>query len=316
MSHEIESIAYAGETPWHGLGTKVRHDVSAENMLKAAGLDWHVKMCPMTASFNGEHIPVKDRFALVRDKDKKVMTVASEAWKPVQNEEMLKFMSQFVEAGGAKLETAGSLRGGQIVWALANLNHDFEVRPRDKVKGYLLMTSSHAVGRATTASTTQIRVVCRNTLRMAEGEHEVHYKQNHLKEFDFEAAKLRVIDAHEELSGAERIARTLADLKISVQDAVEKVYAPIMFPDLDLVEAIPNLSNSDFLPRNLNEILDSYHNAPGADPGTGWGALNAITHWSDHIAGRDGNTRLFNSWFGANSKNKVAVQAKLMELAQ
>ena len=45
MAHELEmvngeaSMAYAGETPWHGLGVKVESDISTDDMMVAAGLD-------------------------------------------------------------------------------------------------------------------------------------------------------------------------------------------------------------------------------------------------------------------------------------
>ena len=41
MAHQIETVngkvqmAYAGETPWHGLGTKVLSDLTPEQMLEA-----------------------------------------------------------------------------------------------------------------------------------------------------------------------------------------------------------------------------------------------------------------------------------------
>lgn len=316
MAHEVESMAYARAVPWHGLGAQVSADVTAEEMLEAAGLNWRVKMCPMTAEFEGEHVKVPGRFALIRDKDKKVMTVASEAWTPVQNSDILSFFKNYVEAGGARLETAGSLRGGARVWALASLDHSFEARPGDKVKGYLLLTGSHVVGCATTASTTQVRVVCANTLRMAESNQQLHYKQNHLREFDFSAAKAHIESAHEELVTAEKIAKQLVSLKLSVYDALEKAILPVFAPNVDMdLEAITKAVNEPaLLPRTISEIMDSYYNAPGADPDTGWGAMNAVTHWTDHICGRDSSTRLFRSWIGDNSKNKLAVQDKLLEL--
>ena len=48
MSHELEMIdgkaqmAYAGDVPWHGLGVKVSNDLTPQQMLEAAGLDWTV----------------------------------------------------------------------------------------------------------------------------------------------------------------------------------------------------------------------------------------------------------------------------------
>ena len=42
MSHEVEQMAYAGEVPWHGLGTKVPNNISIDDMLEQSGLNWTV----------------------------------------------------------------------------------------------------------------------------------------------------------------------------------------------------------------------------------------------------------------------------------
>jgi len=38
MAHMVETMAYAGELPWHGLGTKVSENISVDDMMKEAGL--------------------------------------------------------------------------------------------------------------------------------------------------------------------------------------------------------------------------------------------------------------------------------------
>ena len=49
MAHELEIVngvaqmAYAGETPWHGLGVKVSNDLTPEQMMDKAGLNWAVR---------------------------------------------------------------------------------------------------------------------------------------------------------------------------------------------------------------------------------------------------------------------------------
>ena len=35
MSHEVETMAYAGETPWHGLGTPVSNDLTPAQMMQS-----------------------------------------------------------------------------------------------------------------------------------------------------------------------------------------------------------------------------------------------------------------------------------------
>jgi hypothetical protein len=48
MAHDLlhDNMAYVGEVPWHRLGKRVPGDVTAENMIVAAGLNWKVKKVP------------------------------------------------------------------------------------------------------------------------------------------------------------------------------------------------------------------------------------------------------------------------------
>ena len=49
MAHEVEMIngqaqlAYVGDVPWHGLGVEVRNDMTPEQIMVKAGLDWTVE---------------------------------------------------------------------------------------------------------------------------------------------------------------------------------------------------------------------------------------------------------------------------------
>ena len=50
MVAAVETMAYAGELPWHGLGTKVPQDLSTDEFIKQAGLDWTVSKKPLFLS--------------------------------------------------------------------------------------------------------------------------------------------------------------------------------------------------------------------------------------------------------------------------
>ena len=39
MADAVETMAYAGEVPWHGLGVKVDDTLTPQEMVVAAGLD-------------------------------------------------------------------------------------------------------------------------------------------------------------------------------------------------------------------------------------------------------------------------------------
>ena len=40
MAHLVDSLAWSGQVPWHGLGTKLPENVTGEDMVRFAGLDW------------------------------------------------------------------------------------------------------------------------------------------------------------------------------------------------------------------------------------------------------------------------------------
>lgn len=318
MSHEIETMAFANEVPWHGLGNRVDTTVSVDEMLVAAGLDWSVKLHPTFAHVDGQPVRVPNKSALIRSTDNKVLTTASDKWQPVQNRDVLEFFREYAEAGGCTLETAGSLRGGKMVWGLANLKRGFTTgNGRDAVKGYILFSSPHEAGKAASVRTTGVRVVCANTMRLAmAGNSEALYSQSHLKAFDFGKAKEVVGIAHEALGQAERNAKTLEGLNLSEFDTV-RVLARHFQPDMaekdeDIQTLINNVQKRT---QSLHQVLLSNEQAPGAIPGNGWGVLNAVTFWADHVSGSSRDGRLSSAWFGANEKVKVAVERDLLAMA-
>lgn len=324
MSHEVETMAFANEVPWHGLGNRVDTSVSIEEMLVAAGLDWDVALHPMFTRVGDENIRIPNKSALVRATDNKVLTTASDKWRPVQNREVLEFFRAYAVAGGATLETAGSLNGGKTVWGLANLGHGFTVGNGDAVKGYVLLASHHEMGKATTVRLTTVRVVCANTMAMAVQGKRAQYSQNHLSDFNPEAARAALGLAHEGMVEQERRAKLLASLKLTPSDVV-RVLAPrfqLSLPTQELVEEVRRqetvdklLSDANSRSKAMHDVLLSYDKAPGATPGTGWGVLNAVTYWADHVAGRDRGARMAKSWFGSSGDVKLAVEHDLLSMA-
>ena len=126
MVAAVETMAYAGEVPWHGLGVPVSNDLTPAQMMKKAGLDWRVEEVESYIDFNGKKIPTGQK-SLVRETDGRLLTNVGEKWNPCQNETAFEFFHEYVMAGDMEMNTAGSLRDGKMVWALAKVKESFDL---------------------------------------------------------------------------------------------------------------------------------------------------------------------------------------------
>jgi phage/plasmid-like protein (TIGR03299 family) len=93
--------------------------------------------------------------------------MVTDRYAPIQNRDAFEtFGHLFGDA--AVLHTAGSLRGGRIVWGLAEFPDRFIVGD-DEHRRFLLVTTRHDGSGCMRAFPTAVRVVCNNTLNVALG---------------------------------------------------------------------------------------------------------------------------------------------------
>ncbi len=123
MAHEIETMAFFQQTPWHGLGTALHEDdlYDWQQACEKAGLAWDVELVPLVT--HDTQVKVDHR-AVRRSTDGKVLGVVGARYAPLQNKDAFKWFQPFLDAKEAALHTAGSLRGGSRIWVLAKLNRD------------------------------------------------------------------------------------------------------------------------------------------------------------------------------------------------
>jgi hypothetical protein len=99
------------------------------------------------------------------------------------------------------MHTAGSLRDGQYVWALAKVKESFDVFGEDTVESFLLFSNPHVYGKSVDVRFTPIRVVCNNTLSMSlEGKAKNGVKVGHRAEFNADSVKETLGLAHEKFA--------------------------------------------------------------------------------------------------------------------
>ena len=284
MAHELEMVngkaqmAYAGNVPWHGLGTKVPEDLTPAQMMKAAGLDWSVKKAPLM--FNGNQV-AGDKMALYRESDNKFLDVVSKTWEPVQNEEAFDFYNEFCAAGDMEMHTAGSLKDGQ------------------------------KFGKGVDIRMTPIRVVCNNTLTLSiNSASKNSVSLTHRKAFVKEEALQALGAAKEQFDKYKEMASFLGSKKIqNVETLID--YFNNVFPKTN------KGSFEKFASRNAETAYECMETQPGAKyaEGTWWQAFNATTFMIDHQMGRSRDAALYNSWYGYNKDRKTKAANLAVEYA-
>jgi len=313
MAHEIETMAWAGETPWHGLGKQVPHDLTPDQMLQAAGLDWKVKKIPAYANIDGHNVSV-GRSALIRETDNQVLDIVGDDWNEVQNHQAAAFFNEFIEAGNMKLETAGSLKNGQIVWFLAKVDDSFELFSGDKVDAYMLFTNPHKFGQTTSVQFNPIRVVCHNTLSLAMSQDVKNIvRVSHRKMFDETEVKSLLGIAHNKMGTYKETASFLGSRKAKNEDVVE--YFQRIFPVTVAKEEGKSVKE---LSRNAQRGLDILNTQPGAEyaQGSWWQVFNSVTFMTDHLIGRNSDNRLASAWYGPNRTLKVEALKTAVDYAE
>ena len=330
MAHMVETMAYAGEVPWHGLGVRVNNDLSVDEMLKQSGLDWKVRAIPMFAKYDGRTIPSSHQM-LIRESDQRQLTVITDKWNPVQNSEAFEFFREFVDAGDMEMHTAGSLRDGQWVWVLAKVKESFTLfGGKDQVDSYLLFSNPHIYGRGVEVRFTPTRVVCHNTLNLSLGQASVNkVSLNHRSVFDPEMVKEALGIAHEKLVQYKEMGEFLGSKRYSNDSVV--TFMKDVFPGygkankdtkISGIKEASLLSDDQIkalgLSRNAQGALDILETQPGANfaPGSWWNAFNAVTYMTDHVMGKTQESRLTSAWYGLNKSTKIKALEKAVEYAE
>lgn len=324
MAHELcivngrTSMMYAGDVPWHRLGTRLDSPATAQEAMEAAQLDYEVNLAGMTTD---EGIPVPGKKAVVRSDTHDVLGVVGDRYQPIQNAECFSFLDAVVADGSLRYETAGALRKGEKVWMLAKLPGHIRVRHSEDIsEKYLLLSNSHDGSSALRLHFTSVRVVCANTLTMADregrGEGITIRHQGNL------VAKIR--QAREVLGIAARYFDDLSgqfDLLARHHPSYAQVsaYFKAVYPDPE--------DGSPTRAQNVrNELFRLFESGKGQDIPeiklTSWAALNAVTEYVDHFRPTRAKSdfdraanRLESSWFGTGSHLKQHAFNLALEMA-
>lgn len=335
MAHELHingngkaSMAYYGQTPWHGLGTRLDHPMTSAEAWRAAGLDYEVELVGIETTAGN---PIPDRFATVRQDDQTFLGIVGNRYQPIQNREAFGFLDTLVGDGSLEYHTAGALGQGERVWMLAKLPGSIVVKGIDVTDKYLLLSNSHDGQQTMRIFYTAIRVVCANTLGMAMNTREGRTGGAFVRHCGDLPAQLA--EAQAVLGLATRYYDNL-EAQINKLASFNPTYSQVrdyfkgLYPDpvKPRGQAGPDAKAKVESARrgaaSTREILTGLFegglgNTENGIRHTGWAMVNAVTEYVDHNQkgspeAQDRGRRLDSNWFGTGSQKKAeAFQAAL-----
>ena len=309
MAHLVETMAYVNATPWHGLGNPLTENQPLKIWLREAGMDWGILDNPVLYRSAEGLQSFADNKVLYRSDTLAPLSVVSKRYQVVQPREVLEFYRDLVDLGGFQLETAGVLKGGKKLWALARTGQETLLKGNDQVKAYLLLATACDGTLATTAQFTSVRVVCNNTLHIALGDNTGAVKVSHRSSFDADAVKRQLGIAVSSWDSFMVRMKALSERKISDAQAealLTKVLTLPQHPQAPLkpVQAVLEL----FQGKGKGSDLSSAK-------GTAWGLVNAVTEYADHSKrARSNDHRLDSAWFGPGAQLKQAAWTEALKL--
>lgn len=285
MPAEVETMYYAGETPWHGLGVGVEKAKTSAEAIKLAHLDWEVAIGPVWAGSPDKKgaKAVADKFAIYRTSDGMVYaTQATGRYQLFQNSEAFDFLDSLLQDGVLTYETAGSLRSGARIWALARLEEGMRVGD-DEFLQYMLLTSGHDLNGSIQVLPTNVRVVCNNTLTAALGEGRTRrIKISHMPGMETKLTQAR--DSFRITTESNRRMQEWMDRLTTIKVSEERFNAVVdgVFEPLDDTTGAKRRGAID----RFRKIYDAEKDRVGA---TGYAVLNTITGYADHILTYNGD---------------------------
>lgn len=345
MAHMITERDHAmygrGKAAWHGLGTVIPDYATSDQAIDIARLGWTVRKEPAFVPTPTGFAAADDCFLTTRsdiDTAERVLGIVGPAYTPIQNRDMFDFLETLAGEGGAKIDTAGSLKGGRLVWALAKLPGAMMIQS-DPVEKYILVSTSHDGSAAMEACITPIRVVCWNTLSAALWNSASEAKRNMHKSTlangrPRPATKITIrhtANARQRIDDARRVLGTAAasfDRCAEVYNAWSHKPVSRQYVGAFLRALVPDPGNGAKPARAQsvrNDITELFrYRQIGADSpelrGTAWGLYNAMTQYIDRERSTRGSdaqatreSRLTSTWYGSGATLRQNAANLLLE---
>lgn len=296
-------------------------DLSLAETLDTAKLNWTVTKQPIFTDSpdNGEYITTNKHFATVRDDTKTILGIVGPDYQVVQNQELAYLCERVAVNNQVKIETAGSLNGGQRVWIQMKGN-SFDVgSKRDENYATTLFTNGHDGQWPLSSLPTSVRVICQNTLNMALQNGK---RQNMIISLrhvgDMQSRLEQMINAIEEFQERTDIfatkAKALGSKEVNTE-FVQNFWTQLYMNSFGDIHDSPmneaQMEDNKAAMSTLTKWSNTFDSEVKHSGANLWTAMNAVTYWLDHqqiYRGANKSENKFNdTLFGNGAKEKISV---------
>lgn len=318
MAHELSTMAdgrtamaYVGATPWHGLGQELTPNSPLDVWLQEAGLNYEIHGGEVMAAMpDGQNIiTMPSRKLLYRSDTREPLSIVSDKYRVVQPAEVMEFFRDLTEEHGWQMETAGVLFNGAKYWALARTGQELRVMGQDQVDDYMLLATSCDGTMRTLAKRTSVRVVCNNTLSIAQGGEGIRVSHSSVFQPEKIKQELELVTGWKVF---EDQVQQLAERKVTNMEAINYIVSLLGDPAKPIEEQKSVQTMAQVL-----QLFDG--RGKGSElrsaKGTAWGLVNAVSEYLDWHKGTNVDRRLDSAWFGKGADLKEQAFEEALKLA-
>ena len=346
MSHEIHTAVFSAMegAGWTGLGVPIPADIARDprKIAQLCGATFNVRKAKCYREMpDGTHREIEDRSVLYRDDTGADFEIVSTSRYHIDNRQPVDLFESFrdkLAADNLSISHAAVLRGGRVITVCAKLAEPIQewrrrelvsLQGRDEILSYLTGATGYDLQHGSNYFLTGIRTVCANTLAMGLAGAERSGRLFHASASQRLGARSlkNMLEAASTVIRSEREFYAELQARAMTEQEAEDYFAAILEVDptdigkVDKATGKPAVSSRTL--NQLRALQSAYRHAPGAAPGSVYGALQAVTYFVDHVGSSrdtDGDgriaARMASSLFGRGASVKLrAVQEARTRIA-
>lgn len=245
---------------------------SVEEALELAGLNWTVGLQPAyQIRRDGTVVQVQDAYYTVREDTEQVLGRVGKQYTPFQNAEAFDFANGLL-GYGVNFDAAGAYDDDKKVFLTARLPEGITITGEDVLDLYLLFKTTHDGSGAINAMITPVRLACTNMMNLATRSLVSKWSARHTR------------------SAGDRVEEAARTLRIvdTYREAFKNVAEQLLAVEMNLAEFENFVKDVTSAERLQKGMVENWKNSPTVDRRTGYGAVNAIGEFAEHMRGGRG----------------------------